>query len=89
MLVKVRCYSGHLADEQPTEIQLGHRRVNVQEVLDRWVGADHRYIKMRGDDRGIYIVRHDTKQDIWELTLFANTEIREWVATTGTVHRRT
>jgi hypothetical protein len=32
--------------------------------------AEHRYFKVRGDDTGTYILRHDARADRWELTLF-------------------
>ncbi len=37
-------------------------------VLDRWLAPDHRYFKVRGDDGGVYILRHDAERDVWELT---------------------
>ena len=40
------------------------------EVLDRWLAPAHRYFKLRGDDGGVYIVRHDPGADGWELILF-------------------
>jgi hypothetical protein len=39
-------------------------------VLDRWIGPAHRYFKLRGDDEGIYILRHSIDEDRWEMTLF-------------------
>jgi RNA 3'-terminal phosphate cyclase len=39
-------------------------------AVDRWLDPRHRYFKVRGDDGGIYILRHDTARDRWELTLF-------------------
>ncbi len=49
---------------------LGERCIEVSEVLDRWLAPSHRYFKLRGDDNGIYILRHSTIEDIWEMTLF-------------------
>jgi hypothetical protein len=39
-------------------------------VLDAWLAPDHRYFKLRGDDGDVYIVRHDSQADCWELTMF-------------------
>jgi hypothetical protein len=33
-------------------------------------GPRHRYFKVRVGDGGVYILRHDTARDQWELTLF-------------------
>ena len=47
------------------------RAVELVEVLDCWLGVDHRYFKMLGDDGATYILRHDTARERWELTMYA------------------
>ncbi len=42
----------------------------IDEILDAWLSPDHRYFKVRGDDGDIYIIRHDSLADIWDLTMF-------------------
>ncbi len=69
-IVKVECYAGYREEETPVRFYLGERCVEVSEVLDRWLDPSHRYFKLRGDDNGIYILRHSTDEDIWEMTLF-------------------
>lgn len=54
----------------PQSFNIGQRRVAVVEVLDRWIAPAERYYKVRGDDEGIYILRHDRGSACWELTLF-------------------
>lgn len=68
--LKVDCHAGYRGEETPRRLELGGRRVEVVDVLDRWYGPDHRYFKLRGDDGGVYLVRHDERADRWELTLF-------------------
>jgi len=70
LAVRVECYAGHRADAEPLAFHLGQRRVAVSEILDRWLDPAHRYFKLRGDDGGIYLLRHDTGSDRWQLTLF-------------------
>ena len=70
LTVNVICYAGYRADETPLRFYLGKRCIEVSAVLDRWLDPDHRYFKLRGDDNGIYILRHSTVKDSWELTLF-------------------
>lgn len=70
-MVRVECHAGYRADEVPVRFHLGTRRIEVAEVLDRWLAPDHRYFKVLGDDGDTYILRHDTVVDRWELTLFA------------------
>jgi hypothetical protein len=49
---------------------IDERRVEVAEVLDRWLAPDHRYFKLKGADGAVYIVRHSTGSGGWELTMF-------------------
>lgn len=75
--VRVECHAGYRADEVPVRFYLGMRRIEVTEVLDRWLAPDHRYFKVLGDDGDTYILRHDTATDRWDLTLFARGGRRE------------
>jgi hypothetical protein len=68
--LRVECYSGHRGEETPRRFHLGSRTVEVEEVIDQWIAPTHRYFKIKGDDNGIYILRHDTQYNSWELTLF-------------------
>lgn len=68
--VKVVCYAGYRAEETPLRFYLGERCIEVTEVLDRWLDPAHRYFKLRGDDNGIYILRHSIDEDCWQMTLF-------------------
>ena len=51
---------------------LGPRRVEVAEVLDRWLGSDRSYYKVRSVDGDLYILLHEPGIDRWELTLFSS-----------------
>ena len=66
----VHCYAGYRGEETPRRLMFGERRIEVSEVLDRWLDPTHRYFKCRGDDGDMYIVRHDTRTGQWELTYF-------------------
>jgi hypothetical protein len=41
--------------------------MEIAEILDRWLDPNHRYFKVRADDDGIYLLRHDTNSGDWEL----------------------
>lgn len=69
MGIRVDCYAGYRGEETPRAFFLGDRRVEVVDVLDRWLAPDHRYFKLRGDDGGLYILRYDVESGEWELTL--------------------
>lgn len=70
MIVAVECEPGHRGEPVPRRLHLGQRPVDVVEILDRWPGADHLYVKLRGSDGALYILRHDAARAIWELTLY-------------------
>jgi hypothetical protein len=51
-------------------VVLQDRRIEVAEILDRWVAPEHRYFKFKDPAGDLFIIRHDTRADRWELTLF-------------------
>ena len=75
MRITVKCYSGHRVDETPRSIQFDSLEVAVKEVQDQWIGTDHRYFKVIGDDNATYIIRQDMISYDWELTYFRQAEI--------------
>ena len=70
LAIRVDYYAGQRGEEEPRRFWLGTTPVDVTEVLDRWLAPDHRYFKVRGNDGGTYILRHDAVGDLWELTMF-------------------
>ena len=68
--IGVECYAGHRGEQTPRVLVLGDRRIDVTEVVDAWLGPDHRYFKLRGADGDTYLVRHDEQSDTWEVTMF-------------------
>ncbi len=70
MSIRVECYAGHCGEESPRRFFLGERAIAVADIMDRWLAPAHRYFKVRGDDGGVYILRHDVPKDFWEMILF-------------------
>lgn len=70
MKIRVECHAGYRGEETPRVVWMGARRVEVEEVLDRWLSPDHRYFKVRTTDPAICILRHDGGTWEWELTFF-------------------
>ena len=68
--IKVNCYAGYRGEEEPREFLLGKIKIQIKEIIDRWLSPDHRYFKVRGSDGDTYIVRHNVSTDQWELTMF-------------------
>jgi len=74
MKVQVECYAGRKAEERPVRLRLeGHSYV-VEDVLDQWYGPEHVFFKVRADDDGVYILRHQTSvpDGEWDLVSFRN-----------------
>src|SRR6185312_4053798 len=74
MRIDVECYAGYRAEETPRAVLLGERRVEVIDVVDRWLAPDHRYFKLRGDDGALYIIRYDSERDEWELAVYSRAD---------------
>lgn len=68
MEIIVECYSGYRGEETPRTVRIGDNKIEVKEILDRWLSPDHRYFKFLGDDNLIYIIRHDSNELKWDLT---------------------
>lgn len=63
---------GTTSESPPARFFFGRRQVKAVDVIDRWLAQDHRYFKLRGDDEGTYILRHDLPTNRWELTLYSS-----------------
>ncbi len=70
--VRVGCYAGYRAEESPQRFFIGKREVKVVEIVDRWLDPACSYFKVRGDDDGIYILRHSQDPDAWDMLLFSS-----------------
>jgi hypothetical protein len=74
--LRVEAGAGRGGQAIPRRFYLGSRPVVVDEVLDRWLGDDRSYYKVRGDDGDVYILLHEwapeRAQEHWELTLFTS-----------------
>lgn len=70
LTLRVECYAGHRGEETPRRFHLKSRTIEVVDVIDQWIAPTHRYFKVRGDDDGVYILRHNEDDNSWELTLF-------------------
>ena len=70
MRIRVECYAGYRGEETPRRFWLGAKKIEVQDVLDRWMSPDHRYFKVLGHDKAVYILRHDAVSWDWDLTFY-------------------
>lgn len=70
MDVRVQCDAGDRGEEIPRYFYIGRRRIDLVDVLDRWMSSEDHYFKLRAVDDGIYILHHRVRRDTWEITLF-------------------
>ena len=75
MLIRVECYSGYRGEEEPRALWLGERRIEVIELLDRWLSPEHRYFKVKGEDGDTYILRYDEIRHEWTLGAYFRTQV--------------
>jgi hypothetical protein len=71
MRLRVECYAGHRGDETPRRLVVGDRALDVVEVVDRWIGPDHRYFKLRVASGATWVVRQDLDSGAWEVASYA------------------
>jgi hypothetical protein len=67
MRIRVECHAGYRGEEEPVALYLGERRLEVTEVMDRWLAPTHRYFKVRVGDGRQFVLRHDETIAAWEL----------------------
>ncbi|HUJ87119.1 MAG TPA: hypothetical protein VLX30_09740 [Burkholderiales bacterium] len=70
MAVEVECYAGYRGEQEPRSFRLGERRLEVLEIVDRWMEPGRRWFKCRASDGHAYILHHDQGAGTWELAAF-------------------
>jgi hypothetical protein len=56
----------------PRSLDWGDRRIDVVEMIDQWYGADYRYVKVKGSDGAIYMLRFNEIREEWALIMFVS-----------------
>ena len=74
MEIRVECYAGYRNEADPRAFWLGERRLEVAELVDRWLSPEHRYFKVRASDGDFYILHHDEVRGGWELGAFTRAQ---------------
>ncbi len=71
--IKVIAYSGYRNDETPRAIVLHDRRIEVVEILKRWIEKDlkdpslKRFFQVKGNDGSIHTLYYDEGSGRWFL----------------------
>lgn len=85
MHIQVDSCTDHAGLMMPRGLRLHGTYVAVVETIDQWHGPAYRYVKVKGDDGGLYILRFDEREAAWSLTLFESDRAR---ALSGRLHDR-
>ena len=73
--LRVECRSAE-AGEVPARFGFDPNAMQeIDEVLDRWPGPDHRYFRVRTRDGGLYILRQDERSQTWQIHLFEGEQV--------------
>ena len=65
--IRVDCYSGYRGEETPRRFYVGEKKLEIVEVISRWLEPDYRWFKVRAHDNGLYALRQDIRSGIWVL----------------------
>ena len=66
MRVEVKTAEAH-GLSMPRSFRFNEREIEVTEILDQWLGAEHRYCKLKANDGALYILRLDENRSEWSL----------------------
>ncbi|MGH7821590.1 MAG: hypothetical protein ACREQ9_17635 [Candidatus Binatia bacterium] len=67
MDVRVECHAGYRGEETPRRFRLKERTIEITEILARWTEPAVRLFRVRADDGRIYILRHNEREQRWEI----------------------
>ena len=71
MSIRVECYAGFRAEQEPLAFWLAERRVVVRAIVDRWLAPRERWFKVDADNGHVYVLRHDELSGDWDIAAFA------------------
>jgi hypothetical protein len=72
--VQVETYVDEGGADKLRRFRLDSRVVEVADNIDQWYGADYRYVKVRGSDGNVYILRFNEVRAEWELTMYQRSQ---------------
>ncbi|HXW63555.1 MAG TPA: hypothetical protein VEK74_00610 [Burkholderiaceae bacterium] len=70
MSIRVECYAGFRAEQEPTAFWLGERKIAVRAIVDRWFAPGQRWFRVDADDGHVYVLRHDESSGQWDVAAF-------------------
>jgi hypothetical protein len=77
-LMRIQIESHSNLRASPRSLYRAERRIDIIEIVDQWYGPGYRYVKVRGHDKSVYILRFDEICDHWELIMFCAAPAQGW-----------
>jgi hypothetical protein len=74
MQVQVDTFVDEVDAERIRRFRLDGRVIEVADNIDQWLGADYRYVKVRGREGDVYILRHNEIRAEWELMMYQRSQ---------------
>ena len=65
--IEVTSYSGYKANERPLYLIVDNKRIEVQKVIDRWIGEEHDFFRVLAIDGKVYLISWQRKRDMWSI----------------------
>ena len=62
--------------ERRLEVFIGANVGYIIEIMDQWYGPGYRYVKVRGHDGSVYLLRLDEINDQCELIMFSAARVQ-------------
>ncbi|WP_225984523.1 hypothetical protein [Noviherbaspirillum aerium] len=75
MELQVESAPGPHGDIEPRAFMLGARRIEVIEIVDRWLALEYSYFKIAASDGATYILRYTGASSDWQMTLFKSSNL--------------
>lgn len=70
MELQVESTPGLHGDIEPRAFMLGALRIEVIDILDRWLALEYNYFKVAASDGATYILRYTGASREWQMTLY-------------------
>ena len=74
--VRIRVEAHAVLRATPRSLYRGDRRIDIIEIMDQWYGPGYRYVKVKGHDSSVYLLRLDEINDQWELIMFSTARVQ-------------
>ena len=63
--VRVECYAGMQAEEQPRRFYVNGRKVEVTAIVKRWLTPEGRCFEVNGDDGSTWVLEYRRDGGTW------------------------